>query len=517
MPEDTNRTTGRDVQRMNIHAAKLVAEAVRTTLGPKGMDKMLVVHDQVTVTNDGVTILEDMQIVHPCAKMIVDIAKTQEAEVGDGTTTAVVLAGELLKNAEELLEQGIHPTVIAKGYRLAGAAAQRFITSIAKPVTIEDTKVLQQIARTAMTGKGVEEAREHFADIVVNAATSIATPMEAGTLIQLSNVERTSITTVTRTGGQLEETALVDGIVLEKERLAGSMPSTVENATIALVNTPIQVQNTEVDAKISITDPAQLQKFLDMEESMLKKMVEQIKATGASVVLNQKGIDDVAAHFFAQHNILALRRIKQADMQRIASATSGTIVTSLDNLTPTDLGNATCVEEQRIGEEHTTVIRGCNAATVLVRGSTTHVTTEAKRAFEDAIGDVATALKTGKIIAGAGAAEIEIAHHIEQFAMQLTGREQLAARAFAKSLEVIPRTLAENAGIDPVDAVTQLKAAHKNNKWAGINVFTGKTMDAWKEGVVEPLQVKVQALSSAVEVAMMILRIDDVIATQSNA
>ena len=515
LPPDTKRTVGREAQRMNIAAAKLVAETVRTTLGPKGMDKMIVdAMGEVTVTNDGVTILQEMQIDHPSAKMLVDIAKTQEHEVGDGTTTAVVIAGELLKNAEALLDRDIHPTIIARGYRLAADQAQAILEAIAKPVTLKDKELLSQIAMTAMTGKGAETAKEQLSGLVVKAIEMIAVESKDGKRTNIA-VERQNVAIEKKAGGKVEDTELIHGILLDKEKLSTTMPQRVMSAKIALLDTALEIKNTEIDAKISITDPKHLQAFLDMEEQMLRKMTEKVVQSGASVLFCQKGIDDLATHFLAKHGIFACRRVKKSDMERIEKATGAKIVSNLDDLANSDLGKAGMVEELRVGDETMTFIRDCpeaKAVTILVRGSTEHVIAEIKRAMEDAIGDCAASLTVGKIVAGAGSIEVEVARHLQVYANGLSGREQLAARAFADALEVIPRTLAENAGLDPIDAMTELKAAHdKGQVWAGIDVFSGKTMDAWKAGVIEPLKIKTQAISSASEVAIMILRIDDVI------
>lgn len=504
---ESSRTKGREAQRMNIEAAKLVAEMVRTTLGPKGMDKMIVDSiGDITVTNDGVTILDEMNIEHPTGKMIVEIAKTQEHEVGDGTTTAVVLAGEMLKRAEALLEQEIHPTVIAKGYRLAAEKAQELLAAMALLIEADDTALLRKVALTATTGKGAESAKEHLAKLVVDAVKKIADG---------SRVERDAVKIEKKLGGSVEQTELINGIVLDKERVHPSMPTSVTNAKILLLDTSLEIKNTETDAKISITDPRKLQEFLDMEESMLKRMTDLVIASGANVVICQKGIDDVAQHYLAKSAILALRRVKKNDVERLAKATGARIISNLESLSPEALGKAGLVEEVRVGDESMVYVRECKhpkALTILVRGGTEHVIAEIKRALEDSIGVVANAITSGKVVAGAGAPEMEVARGLRKYATSLSGREQLAVQAFADSLEVIPRTLAENAGIDPIDALTTLKAAHdKKEMWAGINVFTGRKMDAWKQGVVEPLKIKTQAVSSAAEVAMLILRIDDVI------
>ncbi len=512
LPEGTQRTTGKNAQRTNIMAAKLVAETVRTTLGPKGMDKMIVDSlGDVTVTNDGVTILEEMQIEHPSAKMIVEVAKTQEDEVGDGTTTAVVLAGELLKNAEDLLDQGIHPTIIARGYRLAENKAQEILNKIAENVSEKDTNLLKNIAMTAMTGKGAESSKEKLSEIAVNAVKAIIEKENGATVIDRENIKLEK-----KVGASVEESELIEGVVLDKERVHAGMPRLVKNAKIALVDSAIEIKNTEIDAKIQITDPSQMQAFIDQEEKMLKNKVEKIASAGANVVICQKGIDDIAQHFLAKKGIYAVRRAKQSDMEALARATGGKVVTNLDDLSTDDLGRAGAVEEVKVGDEEMTYVKECKnpkSVTVLVRGGTEHVVDEVKRAMEDAIGDVAASLKNGKIVGGAGAPEVELAKQLRKYAEGLSGREQLAVQAFANSVEIIPRTLAENAGIDPIDILTELKAAHdKGSKWAGIDVFKGKVVDAWKEGVIEPLKIKTQAVSSAAEVAVMILRIDDVIA-----
>ena len=512
LPEGTQRTQGKNAQRTNIMAAKLVAETVRTTLGPKGMDKMIVDSlGDITVTNDGVTILEQMQIEHPAAKMIVEVAKTQEQEVGDGTTTAVVLAGELLKQAEELLDKEVHPTVVARGYRVATEKALEILNEIAQPVSEKEDAVLRKIAMTAITGKGAESAKEKLSDLAVRAVKRV---ME-----QQNNMyvfDREHIKLEKRVGGSTEDTELIEGVVLEKEAVHPAMPKLVTNAKIALLDAAIEIKNTEIDAKIEITDPSQMQAFLDQEEKMLRNMVDSIAASGATVVFCQKGIDDLAQHMLAKKSILAARRVKKSDMEALSRATGALVVSNLHDLSAKELGHAGAVEERKIGNEDLTFITSCKnpkAVTILVRGGTEHIVDEARRALTDAIGDVAAALKSGKIVAGAGATEIEVARGLRKFADSLAGREQLAVLAFANALEVIPRTLAENAGLDPIDVLTELKAAHdKKQTWAGVDVNTGKIMDAWKQGVLEPLKIKTQAISSASEVSQMILRIDDVIA-----
>jgi len=508
LPEGYQRTMGRDAQRNNIMAAKIVAETVRTTLGPKGMDKMIVDSlGDITITNDGVTILEEMQIEHPAAKMLVEVAKTQEEQVGDGTTTAVVFAGELLKNAERLLDQEIHSTVIAKGYRMAAEKSQIILNKMAEPISIKDEALLKQIAITAMTGKGAEASKEKLADITVKAVKQV---ME-NNVFNMNDIKLEK-----KVGDGTEDSELIQGILLDKERVHPGMPKLVKNARIALLDAALEIKNTEIEAKIQVTDPSQLQAFMDQEEAMLRKMVDIVVKSGANVVVCQKGIDDMAQHFLAKAGIYAVRRVKRSDLEALARATGGKIVTSLKDLSKDDLGAAGIVEEQTIGDEQMTYVKECKnakAVTFLVRGGTQHVVDEVERAVKDAIGDISVSLKVGKVVAGAGAVEIALARELRRFANSLSGREQLAVNSFADSIEIIPRTLAENAGLDPIDMLTDMKSKHdKGMKWAGVDVFSGKVVDAWKAGVIEPLKTKTQAVKSASEVAEMILRIDDVIA-----
>ena len=513
LPESSQRTSGRNAQRVNIMAAKQVAETVRTTLGPKGMDKMLVDSlGDVVVTNDGVTILKEMNIEQPSAKMIVEIAKTQEDEVGDGTTTAVVFAGELLKKAEDLLEQNIHPTILAKGYRLAAEKAYEILNNIAEKVNDNDIPTLKKIAVTAMTGKGAEHAKEKLSDLAVEAVRSVMEKDEKGNFIDLDNIKLEK-----KVGSSVDDSELVKGIIVDKERVHSAMPRVVKNAKVVLIDSAIEIKSTETDAKIQISDPDKMQAFLDMEENILRKMVDKIVSSGANAVFCQKGIDDMAQHFLAKKGIFAVRRVKKSDIEKLARATGASVVTNLDDLAAKDLGKAGLIEEKKLGDEDMTYVQDCKnpkAVTILVRGGTEHVADEVKRAMEDAIGDVAASLRNGLVVGGAGAPEMELSKGLRKYAESMSGREQLAVIAFAEAVEVIPRTLAENAGLDPIDVLTALKSAHdKGQKWAGINVFTGKVMDAWKAGVIEPLKIKTQAISSAAEVAVMILRIDDVIAS----
>jgi archaeal chaperonin len=512
MPEDTKRTSGKDAQRNNIAAAKAVAETVRTTLGPKGMDKMLVDStNDVVVTNDGVTILEEMAIEHPTAKMIVEVAKTQENEVGDGTTTAVVFAGELLKNAEELLDKNIHPTVITKGFRLAADKAQELLMSLAEDVDVGDEDVLKKIGMTAMTGKGAEMAKEKLAELCVKAVKKV---------VEDKNVDLDDIKIEKKVGDGIENSELIDGIVLDKEKVHVGMPKKIKEGKIALLDVAIEIKSTEMDAKIEITDPGKLQGFLDQEEEMIKSMVEKIVKSGANVVICQKGIDDVAQYLLAEKGIYAVRRVKESDMGRLAKATGGKVVSNFNVLSEDKLGKSGKVEELKVGDEEMTYISECEnpkSVTLLVKGGTQHVVDEVERAVTDALGDISASLKLGKVVGGAGAIEIEVAKGLRDYANSLSGREQLAVLGFANAIEVVPITLAENAGLDPIDVLTELKASHDSGKkWAGIDVFTGKVQDAWEKGVIEPLKIKTQAVKSASEVAELILRIDDMIASSGN-
>jgi thermosome len=510
--EGSQRTAGRDAQRSNIMAAKTVAGAVRTTLGPMGMDKMLVdTMGDVVITNDGVTILKEMDIEHPAAKMMVEIAKTQDAEVGDGTTTAVVVAGELLKQAEALLDQEIHPTVIASGYRDATDKAVEILKSMAVKVTTKDDDLLWKIAITAMTGKGSQSARDELAVIAVEAVKSVVD--EDGT------VDTDNITVEKKVGGGITDSQLVGGVVVDKERLHPNMPKKVTDAKIALINAAVEIEKTEVDAKIQITSPDQLQAFLDQEEVMLKDMVENIVKTGANVVFAQKGIDDLAQHFLAKAGIYTVRRVKKSDMEKLARATGARVATSIHELTKDDLGKAGLVEERKIGDDKMTFVEQCTnpkSVSIILRGGTEHVVDELERAMNDAIRVVGVVVEDKMLVPGGGAPEVELALRLRAYASTVGGREQLAIEAFADAMEIIPKTLAENAGLDQIDSLVALRSAHeKGMKSAGLDMDTGKPVDMLKLGVVEPLRVKTQAIQSAAEAAVMILRIDDVIASKS--
>ena len=510
--EGSQRTAGRDAQRSNIMAAKAVAGAVRTTLGPKGMDKMLVdTMGDVVITNDGVTILKEMDIEHPAAKMMVEIAKTQDQEVGDGTTTAVVLAGELLKQAEELLEQEIHPTIIAAGYRAAADKSMEILKGLAVSVSVKDEDLLRKIAVTAMTGKGSQSAREELAAMAVKAVQSVVD--EDG------SVDTDNITVEKKVGGSITDSKMVGGVVIDKDRLHPNMPKSVKAARIALLNAAIEIEKTEVDAKIQITSPDQLQAFLDQEESMLRGMVDKIAATGANVLFVQKGIDDLAQHFLARAGIYTVRRIKKSDMDKLARATGGRVVTSIHEISKDDLGKAGLVEERKVSDEKMTFVEDCEnpkSVSIILRGGTEHVVDELDRAMEDALRVVGVAVQDKLLVAGGGAPEVELALRLRAYASTVGGREQLAIEAFANGMEVIPKTLAENAGLDQIDSLVSLRSQHeKGVKSAGLDMDTGKPVDMLKLGVVEPLRVKTQAINSAAEAAIMILRIDDVIASKS--
>jgi len=514
LKEGTTRSMGRDAQRMNILAARIIAEVVKSTLGPKGMDKMLVdTLGDVVVTKDGVTILKEMDVEHPAAKMMVEVAKTQEDEVGDGTTTAVVIAGELLKRAEELLDQEIHPSLIARGYRMAAEKAKEVLEGVAETISIEDDKLLKKVAITAMTGKGAGKAKDYLAELIVKAVKAIAEE-EDGKIV----IDPDYIKIEKKQGGGIGDTELVEGVVIDKERVHPGMPRKVENAKIALLNCAVEIEKTETDAKIQITDPNQLKAFLEEEEKMLKEMVSKIKSSGANVLFCQKGIDDLAQHYLAKEGIFAVRRVKKSDIEKLARATGARIITTVQDLNEADLGYAGMVEELKIGEDEMIFVRKCKdpkAVTILVRGGTEHIVDEVERSLEDCLGVVPTAIKDGMVLAGGGAPEVEVANKLRDYAKTVGGREQLAIEAFATSLEVIPRALAENAGLDPIDVLVELRTKHEKDKDGakyGIDVYDGKVKNMFKEGVVEPLRVKTQAIASASEVAVMILRIDDVIA-----
>jgi len=515
LKEGTERERGKDAQHNNIRAAMAIADAVRSTLGPKGMDKMLVDSmGDVVITNDGVTILKEIDIEHPAAKMIVEVAKTQDEECGDGTTTAVILTGELLKYALDLIDQEVHPTIIADGYRMASKKACEVLEKkIAENVTPENEEILRKIAETSMTGKVAAANKELLADIAYRAVKAVAEEENGKITVDLDNIKIEK-----KQGGAVEDTELINGIILDKERVHPDMPRVVKDAKILLLNTALEVKKTEVDAQIRISDPTQLQKFLDEEEAMLRKMVEKIKNSGANVVLCQKGIDDLAQHYLAKAGIFAVRRVKKSDMEKLVRATGASIVSELDEITEDDLGYAGRVEEKKIGDDEMTYVVDCKeakAVSVLIRGGTEHVVDEIERGLHDALSVIAVTLEDGKITVGGGSAAVEISLALQDYASNIGGREQMAIESFANAIEIVPKALATNAGMDAIDILMDLRKAHKEGKkYHGVDVLGGGIADMKERNVIEPLRVGTQAIKSATDAAVMILRIDDVIAAR---
>lgn len=514
LKEGTTRNRGKEAQRNNIAAARVIGEVLRTTLGPRGMDKMLVDSlGDITITNDGAAILEEIEVEHPAAKMMVEIAKTQDAMVGDGTTTAVVLAGELLKKAEELLDQNIHPTILVSGYRKATQKAMEIINTIATPVENDDRATLKKVAITSMASKAIAAAKEHFADIAIDAVKQIVEKRGDKTLADIDNIQL-----IKKTGKGLFESQLINGVIIDKEVVNPSMPLKVERAKIALLDSALEIEKPEISTEIRIHDPLQIKAFLDQENKMLQNMVEKIKKSGADVVFCQKGIDDMAQHFLAKEGILAARRVKESDMEKLARATGGRIVTDLADLKPQDLGAAGLVEQRKIGDDKMIFVEKCKdprSVAILIRAGLERMVDEAERAMIDALSVVSDTMENGRIVPGGGATEVEIAKGLRSYATKVGGREQLAVEAFAEALETIPKTLAENAGLEPLDVIVDLRAAHDkpDGQNKGINVFTGKIENMRDKGVIEPAIVKEQAIKSASESATMILRIDDIIAS----
>ncbi|MDD1767529.1 MAG: TCP-1/cpn60 chaperonin family protein [Methanomassiliicoccales archaeon] len=514
LKEGTRREKGKDAQYDNIMAARAIADAVRSTLGPKGMDKMLVDSmGDVVITNDGVTILKEIDVQHPAAKMVVEVAKTQDEEVGDGTTTAAILAGEFLKNALDLIDSKVHPTIIAKGYRMASERAVEILDSLGIAVDADDVETLRNIAMTAMMSKSISGSREHMAKLSVEAVRTITEERDGNLRADLDNIQ-----IVKKQGGSMEDTEMIRGIIVDKEPVHSAMPKKIENAKIALVNSALEIKKTEVEAKIQITNPEQMQAFLNEEERILKQMVEQIKSVGANVVFCQKGIDDLVQHYLAKERIFAARRLKESDMEKLSKATGAKIVNKLSELDKKDLGEAALVEVKKMQEDEMTFVTGCKnpkAVSILIRGGTEHVVDEVERSLDDALNVVRVAIEDGKMTAGGGATAMELAMGLKDFAASVSGREQMAIDAYATALEAVPIALAENAGLDPIDVLIDLRKAHKaGNKYAGINVFTGKVVNMRKENVLEPLRVGRQAITSATDAAIMILRIDDVVASK---
>ncbi len=514
LKEGTSRNRGKEAQRNNIMAARVVGEVLRTTLGPRGMDKMLIDSlGDITITNDGATVLNEIEVEHPAAKMMVEVAKTQDDMVGDGTTTAVVLAGELLKKAEELLEQNIHPTIVVSGYRKAALKAAETIDNVAVQVELTDRATLKKVAVTSMASKAVGASKDHLADIAIDAVRQIVETRGDRTIADIDNIQVTK-----KTGKSLTESQLVNGLVIDKEVVHPGMPKLVQKAKIALIDAALEIEKTEISAEIRIRDPTQMKAFLDQENKMLHDMVDKVKTSGANVIFCQKGIDDMAQHFLAKEGILAARRVKQSDMEKLARATGGRIVTDLTDLRPQDLGVAGIVEERKLGEDKMVFVEKCKdprSVAIIIRAGLERMVDEAERAMTDALSVVSDVVETNKIVPGGGAVEVEVAKDLRAYATNVGGREQLAIEMFADAMEIIPKTLAENAGLEAIDVLVELRAAHEKaeGKNKGINVFTGKVENMREKGVIEPVIVKEQAVKSATESAAMILRIDDVIAS----
>jgi len=516
LKEGTTRSRGKEAQRNNIMAAQVIGEVLKTTLGPRGMDKMLVDSlGDITITNDGAAILKEIDVEHPAAKMMVEIAKTQDDMVGDGTTTTVILASELLKKAEELLDQNIHPIILVSGYRKASQKAIEIINKLSTPLDINDRKTLLKVALTSMSSKSVGSAREHLAEISIDAVKQIAEVRGDKTIADIDNIQL-----VKKTGKSLLETQLIRGIIIDKEVVNPGMPKTKENAKILLLDAALEIEKTEMSAEIRIKDPSQMKAFLDQENDMMEKMVTKVKASGADIVFCQKGIDDMVQHFLYKAGIMAARRVKESDMEKLAKATGARIISDLDDLKAADLGLAGLVDERKIGDDKMIFVEKCkdpHSVSILIRAGLERMVDEAERAITDSLSVVSDVIENNKIVPGGGAVEIEVAKELRKYATKVGGREQLAVEAFADAMEVIPRTLAENAGLQPIDILVELRSKHDSadGKNIGINVFTGKLQNSVEEGVIEPLVVKEQAIKSAAESAAMILRIDDVITAKS--
>ncbi|HKW05767.1 MAG TPA: thermosome subunit beta [Nitrososphaerales archaeon] len=513
LKEGSSQNKGRDAQRNNIFAAKLISEIIRTSLGPRGMDKMLVdTLGDVTITNDGATILKEMDVQHPAAKMIVEISKTTDNEVGDGTTSAVVLAGALLENAEELITDDVHPTIIVDGYRKAATKALSSLEKIAIKVPPTDRKWLIKIAKTSMASKLINRESDRLSELAVDALLAVAESVGEEHKVDIDDVKVEK-----KPGGSINQTQLIKGIVLDKEVVHAGMPKKIENAKIALINSPLEIEKTEFDAKININDPHQIKQFLDEENAMLKSMVDKLSESGANVVVCQKGIDDIAQHYLAKNGVLAVRRVKESDMTKLSKATGGRIITNLDDLSAKDLGKAQLVEERKVEDDKWVFVEGCKnpkSTTILVRGATQRVTDEAERSMHDALMVVKDVIEHPSVVVGGGAAEAELSYQLREWANSLSGREQLAVQKYADALEAIPLTLSSNTGLDPIDTQVELRAKHgQGKKWFGVNCLKGKVGDMEEEEVYEPAAVKEQIIKSSTEAASMILRIDDVIAS----
>jgi thermosome len=516
LKEGTKRESGKDAMFENIDAAKAIATSIRSTLGPRGMDKMLVDSlGDIVITNDGVTILKEMDVEHPAAKMMVEVSKTQDSYVGDGTTTAVIIAGALLDQAQGLVKQNVHPTVITEGYKTAAAQASRVLDEISKPVSIKDKEILIKMAKTSLNSKSASVQKDLLGEISYNAIKNIAEERDGKYLVDFDNLQ-----VVKKNSGEIDQTELIDGIILDKEKVHPNMPKIVRNAKIALLDLALEIKKPEFDTNLQINDPSMIQKFLGQEEDVLKEMVEKIKATGANVVITQKGIDDMAQHYLSKAGIYAVRRVKKSDMDKLAKATGATIVSSLEEIIESDLGSAAAVEERKISDDYMTFVTGSKnpkAISLLIRAGTEHVADEIERSLTDSLHVVAAAVEDGAYVTGGGSAAEEMAFNLRNYATKVGGRQQLAIEKFADALEEIPRALSENAGLDPIDILIKIRSEHANgHKTYGINVFSGNVEDMEKTGVIEPIRIGKQAVEAATEAAVMILRIDDVIATKSS-
>ena len=514
--EGTKRESGKDAMQENIDAAKAIATSIRSTLGPRGMDKMLVDSlGDIVITNDGVTILKEMDVEHPAAKMMVEVSKTQDSFVGDGTTTAVIIAGALLNEAEALIKQNVHPTVISEGYRMAAEKAKEVLSNMAKKVSIDDEKLLRKMAETALSSKSASGSKEKLSLISYQVIKSVAEKVDSRYVVDFDNIQ-----IVKKKGGEIEDTELISGIIVDKEKVHPGMPDFVKNAKIAVLNAALEIKKPEFDTNIRIDDPSMIQKFLSQEEDILRDMVNKIKKTGATVLITQKGIDDLAQHYLSKEGIYAVRRVKKSDIEKLAKATGATIASSIDELSASDLGKASLVEQKKIDDDYLTFVTGCNnpkAVSILVRGGTEHVVDEIDRSITDSLHVVAAAVEDGKYTSGGGSSASEISYRLREYASKVGGRQQLAIERFANALEEIPRALSENAGLDPIDILIKIRSLHaEGKKYHGINVFTGNVEDMEKAGVIEPLRVGIQAIDSATEAGVMILRIDDVIATKAS-
>ena len=516
LKEGSKRETGKDAMKNNIDAAKSIASAVRSSLGPRGMDKMLVDSlGDIVITNDGVTILKEMDVEHPAAKMMVEVSKTQDSFVGDGTTTAVIVAGALLQEAESLINQNVHPTVISSGYRMAADQSKKILDDISKPVKFTDKELLKKMAGTSLSSKSASSSKDLLSDISVDAIKAVAEKRDNNYTVDFDNIQ-----VVKKQGGDIDDTQLIYGIIVDKEKVHPGMPNFVKNAKIALLDAALEIKKPEFDTNIRIDDPSMIQKFLSQEEGLLKDMVQKVKKSGANVLITQKGIDDLAQHYLSKEGIYAVRRVKKSDVEKLSKATGAAIVSSIEELSDQDLGAAEMVEQVKIGDDYLTFVTGCKnpkAVSILVRGGTEHVVDEIERSITDSLHVVAAAVEDGAYVAGGGSAASEIALKLREYASKVGGRQQLAIEKFANAMEEIPRALSENAGLDAIDILIKIRNEHaKGNKTAGINVFTGDVEDMEKVGVIEPIRVGKQAIEAATDAAVMILRIDDVIATKGS-